>query len=124
MSLKILLDMNLSPEWVTVLENYDWSTIHWSSVGDPRASDTHIMAWAKRNGYLVFTHDLDFGMLLAVTQADGPSVIQARTQDVSPAHLETLIVSILQTYQTHLQDGALIVVDENKLRIRLLPLKR
>lgn len=38
------------------------------------------MAWALTNDYIVFTHDLDFGTLLAITQADAPSVIQVRSQ--------------------------------------------
>ncbi len=28
------------------------------------------MAWAVSNGYMVFTHDLDFGSLLAISEAD------------------------------------------------------
>ena len=122
MSQKIVLDMNLSPDWVPVLEHYGYSVIHWSTVGDPRASDQEIMDWAYQHQHLVFTHDLDFGMLLAVTHARGPSVIQVRVQDVSPAYLEKLVVTALKEYDTFLAQGALIVIDENKLRVRILPL--
>jgi predicted nuclease of predicted toxin-antitoxin system len=115
--------MNLSPEWVAVLEKHGWQATHWSSVGDPRAPDREIMAWAQSNLYTVFTHDLDFGMLLAVTHAEGPSVIQVRAQDVTPAHLENLVVSVLKEYGSLLVTGALIVVDESKLRARILPLE-
>jgi predicted nuclease of predicted toxin-antitoxin system len=45
------------------------------------------MQWARNNDYLVFTHDLDFGILLAHSRDSGPSVIQVRTQDVTPDHL-------------------------------------
>jgi predicted nuclease of predicted toxin-antitoxin system len=31
----------------------------------PRAQDKVIMDWAMVNAYVVFTHDLDFGILLA-----------------------------------------------------------
>ena len=122
MSLKLLIDMNLSPDWVTVLEKRGWQATHWSSVGDPRAPDREIMTWAQSNLYTVFTHDLDFGMLLAVTRAEGPSVIQVRTQDVTPTHLANLVVSVLKEYGSLLETGALIVVDESKLRVRILPL--
>ncbi|MCG6971428.1 MAG: DUF5615 family PIN-like protein [Gammaproteobacteria bacterium] len=53
--------------------------VHWSDVGDPRASDKEIMEWSDEYGYIVFTHDLDFTTLLIATQAKGPSVIQLRT---------------------------------------------
>ena len=58
--MKILLDMNLTPDWCEVLRRSGYDAAHWSEVGDPRAPDTEIMEWAATNGYLVFTHDLDF----------------------------------------------------------------
>jgi predicted nuclease of predicted toxin-antitoxin system len=119
--MKILIDMNLSPKWVEVLERNGYFAAHWSSIGDPRAKDQTIIDWAKSNDYIIFTHDLDFGALLAVTGAQGPSVIQIRTQDVGPHHLEKIVISALKQYQSLLEEGALIIVDENKLRARILP---
>ena len=43
MSIKLVIDMNLSPDWVPVLSGHGWQAIHWSAVGDPRASDRTIM---------------------------------------------------------------------------------
>lgn len=77
--MKLLVDMNLSPAWLPVLQAAGHEVQHWSTKGNPRALDREIMAWARQNGYVVFTHDLDFGALLAVTGAEGPSVIQVRT---------------------------------------------
>ena len=39
MSIKLVIDMNLSPDWVPVLNDHGWQAIHWSAIGDPRASD-------------------------------------------------------------------------------------
>jgi predicted nuclease of predicted toxin-antitoxin system len=66
MTIKILIDMNLSPDWAQVLQKHGWSAVHWSSVGDPRASDRTLMDWALGHGHVVFTHDLDFGTMLAL----------------------------------------------------------
>lgn len=122
--MNIVLDMNLSPDWAAVLTQHGFVAVHWSTIGDPRAADTEIMEWARTNDHIVFTHDLDFGTLLALTQAESPSVIQVRTQDVSPAHLETMIVTALRQHETQLATGALIVLDETKARVRILPLAR
>jgi predicted nuclease of predicted toxin-antitoxin system len=121
--MKVLIDMNLSPEWVAVLERNGLQAVHWSSVGNPGASDRSIMDWARANGYVVFTHDLDFGAILAVTHAEGPSVVQVRTQDVTPGHLEKSVVDILRRYEELLESGAMIILDEVKCRMRILPLK-
>lgn len=80
------------------------------------------MDWAVANGHVVLTHDLDFGTLLALTHETGPSVIQVRTQDVLPAHLEPLLIAALRQHESDLAAGALLVVDEGKSRVRVLPI--
>ena len=37
--MKILIDMNFSPQWSEVLGKYGWEVLHWSEVGDPKAKD-------------------------------------------------------------------------------------
>ena len=122
--MKILIDMNLSPDWRPVLRHEGWEAVHWSEVGDPRAKDEAIMAWARERSYVVFTHDLDFGALLAATQATGPSVIQVRAQDVLPAHLGQMVVKAIKDYSVQLLSGAIVTVEEARGRVRLLPLTR
>jgi predicted nuclease of predicted toxin-antitoxin system len=73
--MKLLLDMNLAPDWCGVLGREGFDAVHWSAVGDGRATDAIVMAWARANGRVVVTHDLDFGALLAATGAEGPSVV-------------------------------------------------
>jgi hypothetical protein len=34
MSVKLVIDMNMSPEWVAELGRHGWSAVHWSTVGD------------------------------------------------------------------------------------------
>ena len=53
--MKILIDMNLSPHWVSVLKKSGYEAIHWSTVGDPGAPDEEILNWAKSHGYIIFT---------------------------------------------------------------------
>ncbi len=122
MSLRIVVDMNLSVEWVSLLEQAGWSAVHWSAIGDPRAEDATIMAWALTNGHVVFTHDLDFGAALALTHAGAPSVIQVRGQRVLPEHMGSIVLAALRQYETELSAGALVVVEQAKRRVRILPL--
>jgi predicted nuclease of predicted toxin-antitoxin system len=116
--------MNLSPGWVAFLKRNGWQAVHWSSIGDPRASDRAIMDWARANDYVVFTHDLDFGAILAVTRAEGPSVLQVRAQNVLPEHLGEVVIAALRQFAQQLEVGALITVDEGTSRARILPINR
>lgn len=121
--MKLLLDMNLSPQWSEVLRRHGWETAHWSAVGDPGATDRAIMQWAQARGYVVVTHDLDFGAILAATRARGPSVIQVRARDILPRALEALLIAALRQFAPLLEGGALIVVEPGRLRARVLPLR-
>jgi predicted nuclease of predicted toxin-antitoxin system len=122
MSVKILVDMNLSPDWVGYFQSHGWEAVHWSTVGDPSAPDRIIMNWAIVHGHVVFTHDLDFGTTLALSHHDGPSIIQLRDRDVLPRAAGEAIVTAIRQTESDLEKGALVVVSENKSRIRILPL--
>ena len=122
--MKLLLDMNLAPLWTAALRRRGLEAVHWSEVGDPRAPDAVVMEWARSNGCIVVTHDLDFGALLAATQAKGPSVLQIRAQDVLPAAIEELLVNVLRQHKVALEAGALVVAEPLRARVRLLPLRR
>jgi predicted nuclease of predicted toxin-antitoxin system len=120
---KIVVDMNLSPLWVNELRADGHEATHWSNIGDPSAPDTAIMQWARENGAVVFTHDLDYGALLFATGAKAPSVIQMRSEDTRPRTMRSLVLRALADAKEGLQAGALVTVDPRKQRIHLLPLR-
>lgn len=122
--MKILIDMNLSPVWVQKFEGWGINSVHWSNVGDIRATDQTIMTYAANNGYIVFTHDLDFGSLLAATQAESPSVIQVRIQDLLPNAIASVVFAALNQCADELAQGALVTVDVVRSRVRILPLNK
>ena len=96
MSVPLVIAMNLSVEWVAFLAGHGWPAAHWSTVGDPTAEDAVIMGWALANGHVVFTHDLDFGTMLALTHATGPSVLQVRGQNVLPEDIGPVVIAALR----------------------------
>jgi predicted nuclease of predicted toxin-antitoxin system len=78
------------------------------------------MAWALNR--VVFTHDLDFGAMLALTHATGPSVLQVRGESILPDDMGPVVMAALRQYDAALAAGALVVVDVRKSRIRVLPI--
>lgn len=120
--MKLLVDMNLSPVWVTVLREAGWETVHWSQIGKPTDSDEKLLAWAKEHQHVVLTHDLDFGSILAATKAAAPSVFRLRTEDISPAGSAALLIESLRRFEPVLETGALVSVDTRRQRARVLPI--
>lgn len=45
--MELLVDMNLSPRWVTLLADTGIEVLHWSEVGAANAPDSKIIAFAK-----------------------------------------------------------------------------
>lgn len=121
--MKILIDMNLSPSWVALFRQENWDAAHWSSIGSATASDSEILGWAAENDYIVFTHDLDFGVLLASRARRKPSVIQLRTQETSPSRMGPMVILALKRLKDDLEQGALITIDPARARARVLPLR-
>jgi predicted nuclease of predicted toxin-antitoxin system len=71
--------------------------VHWTKIGAANALDTHIMSYARENGYSVFTNDLDFSAILFSTRAASPSVIQIRAEDTRPeAHLDRVAEALIK----------------------------
>ncbi len=122
--MKLLIDMNLSPRWVALLRGSGWEAVHWSAVGPASAPDSEIMEFAAANGYIVLTHDLDFGAVLAVTHGKKPSVVQIRAENVSPDAVGPQTVGALRHVQAELEAGALLTIEWDRTRVRLLPLHR
>jgi len=120
--MKLLVDVNLSPAWVVYLERHGVEAVHWTTVGDCRAEDSEIFAFASRGEYTIFTNDLDFGTMLAKRGAALPSVIQIRGQDVTPTQIGATVLQSLKSCADFIAAGALVTIDVRRSRVRILPL--
>ena len=80
------------------------------------------MEYARIGRYVVLTEDLEFGSMLAMSNEPGPSVVQLRLQDARPAVLGSHITIVLRQMETQLLHGALVTVDPERSRVRMLPL--
>jgi predicted nuclease of predicted toxin-antitoxin system len=122
--MKLLVDMNLSPRWIRVLADAGIEAAHWSTLGADNAPDSQIMSYAHANDYVVLTHDLDFSAILAATHGEKPSVVQIRADDVSPDVIGKQVIIALRQMASELEEGALLTVDPNRTRLRVLPLRQ
>jgi predicted nuclease of predicted toxin-antitoxin system len=119
---KLIIDMNLSPRWVDALRTAGHEAVHWSVVGAWTASDREIMQFARDNDFVVLTHDLDFGDVLAATGGAKPSVVQIRASGVGVGRIGAQVIGGLALCADELVAGALVTIDATRTRVRLLPL--
>ena len=120
----LLVDMNLAPRLARLLVLAGVEAVHWVECGPRTAPDVDIMAYARIRGWIVVTHDLDFAAILAATGAVGPSVVQVRGMDMTPEALVGPVVAAVRQCSEPLARGAVLTLDAERLRLRLLPFER
>jgi predicted nuclease of predicted toxin-antitoxin system len=118
-----LLDMNLSPAAADLLSSHGHDVLHWSDVGDYRATDAVVLAWARAHDRVLVTHDLDFGAMLAATEAPGPSVIQIRVQDLLAPEAIEAVEHAIEVASPAIARGAIVTIHDDRSRVRILPLR-
>jgi len=121
--MKLILDMNLSPKLVNMLNSKGVVSQHWHTIGNPAASDLEIMEFARSNQAIVVTCDLDFTAILSNTHDSQPSVIQIRKHDLQLEILAEQLSAAVKQCADELNKGAILTLDARKVRARLLPLK-
>jgi predicted nuclease of predicted toxin-antitoxin system len=121
--MKLLIDVNLSPEWCEVLRQNGHEATYWGKVGAYDAPDNAILDYAATNGYVLFTNDLDFSTILFMSKSKTPSVIQIRGGWLLPENAAPYVLSALGQFKEQLEQGALLVLSEDRSRVRLLPIE-
>lgn len=122
--IKILLDQGLPRNEVGLLRVREWQARDVREHGPSRAKDVAIIALALKEHRMVVTLDADFHALLAVSGATGPSVLRIRMEGLKADQVASLVERVLALASDELNQGAMITLAEEKVRIKLLPVSR
>lgn len=120
--MKLVVDMNLSPAWARFLADAGYPTTHWSEIGPGNAPDEVVPQWAADHDHVVLTNDLDFGAILAGSGRRCPSVVQVRSDLLTPGAIGSAVLAALGKAESDLGRGALLSIEPARARMRLLPL--
>jgi predicted nuclease of predicted toxin-antitoxin system len=119
---RFLADMNVDSRVVVWLRENGHDATHLRDEGLQRMPDANIFAKAQTESRIVITFDLDFGEIAAATAGKGASVILFRLQNKRTSFVLQRLGSILETSKLALENGAVVVVEDSRHRIRQLPI--
>lgn len=120
--MRLLLDMGLSPRTARFLREHGHDALHLWEQGLQRLADPEIVQKARHEERVIVTFDLDFPRILALERRGGPSVVLFRLQEFTTDGLNESLLQILDLYARMLEEGALVVVEEDRVRTRRLPI--
>jgi predicted nuclease of predicted toxin-antitoxin system len=120
--MRFLLDMGASPRTLEFLRRHGHDAVHLRDVGMSRSPDSDAVAKAASESRVIVTFDLDFGRILAAQRALHPSMILFRLERFTTDQINERLLSILEECSNHLDQGAIIVVEPGRIRVRRLPI--
>ena len=112
----------ISPRTVEWLRQQGYDAIHLVDEELNTLADEDIIRKARLENRIVLTIDLDFGYLLAISQANLPSIVIFRLGNASRDKLQDRLTEVLALCLEDLRSGALISVSERSIRVRQLPM--
>ena len=121
--MKFLVDNALSPNLAVGLRAAGYDVVHLRDIGLASASDAEVFQIALADSRVIVSEDTGFATLLALRNAVKPSVLLFRgIQDRSAANLLSLLQTNIAAVTGDLDAGAVVVIENTRIRIRRLPM--
>ena len=121
--MRFLVDECLSSRVVAILVAAGHDAVHVIDCGLAGQPDERVLAQAVEDGRVLLSADTDFGEILARSRDQAPSVILFRRTDRSAESLGMILLANLDVVADELDKGAFVVVTDDRMRIRALPLR-
>jgi predicted nuclease of predicted toxin-antitoxin system len=122
--MRLLLDQGLPRTAAALLRDTGRDAVHTGECGLATASDSAILDHARAEVQVVVTLDADFHALMALSGATNPSVIRIRVEGLRADALADILQNVLVQCGEDLTAGALVSVEQDRVRVRRLPIQR
>ena len=120
--MRLVLDQGVPNDTAPLLRSLGYDCTHVTEIGMSKAADEEIVAFALERSAVVVTLDADFHAILAVSGAQGPSVIRMRLQGMGAVEVVDVVRRVLASFEVELERGALITVKALKTTCHRLPI--
>jgi predicted nuclease of predicted toxin-antitoxin system len=121
--MKFLLDSNLSHRIAQLLRDAGINAAHVRDKDLQHATDSVILEFARQHAFVLVSEDTDFGELLARQCTVAPSFVLLRTYEpMTPDDQAAVLLANLPRLYDDLDQGAIVVIERSRIRVRRLPL--
>ncbi len=121
--MRFLADVGISPRIVAWLREAGHDAVHLREEKLRRLPDRDIFAKAEQENRIVLTFDLDFGEILALSGNRTVSVVLFRLHNARTLHVIDRLRAVLRLSGEALDQGAIVVVEDARQRVRRLPIR-
>ena len=119
--MRFLADMGVDIRVVEWLRNNGHDVKHLREEKLHRMPNGEIFTKAIDEDRTIITFDLDFGEIVALSRGKKASVILFRLHNTRTSHLLRQLSAVLRDTAEALEEGAIVVVEESRHRVRYFP---
>lgn len=121
--MRFLIDNALSPRVADLLKEEAFDARHVNEYGMGNSKDTEVLQVAEAEDRILVSADTDFGLLLKLKSSSRPSFILIRKRNaLIPSEIVKDILFVIKKCEKDLKKGAIVVIEEDKIRIKELPI--
>jgi predicted nuclease of predicted toxin-antitoxin system len=115
----LLLDANLSPKSRAYLvQTFGFDVIDLITEGKAGLTDEQVVAWARSEGRVIVTFDLDFGEIYHFREPEDVGVIILRLDNQTVESVNSALDRFFRGVGTEVDlDRSLVIVDDHRVRI-------
>ena len=121
--MEYIADIHISPKTIKLLLDSGYKIRRVCDFLKCTASDSSILDLASKENKTIITQDLDFSAILAERSTNKPSIITLRLNNVKPLRIAKILQKVLPQIENELNKGCIAIIEEDRIRIRKLPIE-